>query len=212
MPKRFAIAGPLAAALLAGGCGDVFIGINTDGRIEVDVRTRGVDPDLDGFSVSVDGGVQQLVGSEGAVTLADLREGTHSVQLSGLSDNCRVDGSNPRPVAVGAGQAVAVAFEVRCARITTGSLEVVVETSGQSPDTDGYAIAVAGGGIRFIGISGTETFTGLAEGAHLVSLKDVHQDCTVVGGSPRPFMVVAGKTMRVELAVACGVVDLDPSS
>ncbi len=62
---RLALAGPLAAVLLAGGCGDIMIGISADGRIQVAVSTTGAGLDLDGVSVSVDGGVERIVPSGG---------------------------------------------------------------------------------------------------------------------------------------------------
>ena len=202
--KRLALAGSLAAVLVAGGCGDTMIDISTDGRIEVAVSTTGTDPDLDGFSISVDGGLEQFVASGAALTLTDLREGTHSVQLSGLADNCRVEGSTPRPVVVRADGTASLTFDVRCARATTGGFTILVATAGEPPDPDGYALAVAGAEIRTIGISARETFTGLTPGAHLVTLKDVDEGCALSGGNPQPFTVVAGKTVQVRLTVACG--------
>jgi hypothetical protein len=112
--KGLALAGSLAAGLLAGGCGDTLISISSDGRLEVAVSTSGGGFDRDGFIVIVDGGVGQSVPSGGVVTLTDLREGTHSVRLTGRADGCGVVGSNPRPVMVGGDGAAVVAFEVRC--------------------------------------------------------------------------------------------------
>jgi hypothetical protein len=97
-----------------------------------------------------------------------------------------------------------VAFVVRCARATTGGFTIQVATGGDSADTDGYALAVAGAEIRAIGPSASETFTGLAPGVHLVTLKDVDEPCTVTGGNPQPFTVLRGKTVLVRLAVVCG--------
>lgn len=114
MSKGLALAGSLAASFLAGACGDTLISISSDGRLEVAVSTSGGGFDRDGFIVIVDGGVEQSVSSGGVVTLTDLREGTHSVRLSGLADDCGVVGSNPRRVVVGAEGTALVAFEVRC--------------------------------------------------------------------------------------------------
>ncbi len=114
MCARLALAVPLLAAGLAGGCGETMISISTDGRIEVAVNTTGSDVDTDGFSVSVDGGTARFVAAGGAVTLADLSPGSHSVLLTGLAENCRVDGTNPQPVTVVAGRTVLVPLMVNC--------------------------------------------------------------------------------------------------
>jgi hypothetical protein len=202
--RRFASAVALALAALVAGCGDTMISISTDGRIQVSVNTSGFDTDTDGFSVSVDGGTEQFVAAGGTVTLTDLAAGSHRVQLSGLSENCRVDGDNPRAVVVGSDGAAKVAFQVRCDLATTGAFLVVVSTSGSPTDPDGYQLSVAGANSRRVGANATETFAGLTPGVHLVTLKDVDPPCAVVGGNPMPFTVVPGTTVTVRLSVACG--------
>lgn len=196
----------LSAAILApiGGCDDTFISVSSDGRIEVAVTTSGIDVDVDGFSVSVDGGTAQFVAPGGRVTLSGLQPGGHSVLLSGLAANCQVVGTNPRAVQVGSDGTVDVAFEVSCTRATTGGFTISVSTGGEPADTDGYLLAVAGGEVRPIETDAIETFVGLVPGVHLVTLKDVDEGCTLVGGNPQPFTVVAGKTLLVQLTVSCG--------
>jgi hypothetical protein len=194
---------PLAVLGLAAGCGETFISVSSDGRIEVSVSTAGTDPDSDGFSITVDGGTARFVAPGGSVVLDSLSEGSHSVLLSGLAENCQVLGSNPRSVVVGPDGQANVSFDVRCAPATTGGFTIQVSTSGAMPDTDGYALAVAGSDIRGIAPDANETFTGLAPGVHLVTLKDVDAPCAVAGGNPQPFTVVAGKTVLVQLVVLC---------
>jgi hypothetical protein len=112
--KHVALAASLAAALSV-GCGDIFIATSSDGQIVVAVNTTGSGLDSDGFILIVDGGAEQLVPSDGALTLTGLAEGTHSVLLSGLAGNCEVAGSNPQSVAVGSDGTASVAFDVHCA-------------------------------------------------------------------------------------------------
>lgn len=194
----------LTLLTLLAGCNETLISVSTDGQIQVAVNTSGLDTDTDGFSVSVDGGTQQFVDAGGTVTLTNLSTGSHSVQLSGLAENCRVDGPNPRPVVVESDGAAQVAFEVRCARATTGGFLIVVSTGGSPTDPDGYQLSVAGDETRTIGITAQETFVGLTPGVHLITLKDVDPPCAVTGGNPQPYTVVPGKTVTVRLAVSCG--------
>jgi hypothetical protein len=107
---------------------------------------------------------------------------------------------------VGTDGTAQVAFSVRCERATTGALTIVVGTTGEPGDPDGYRLVVDGGGIRRIGASASETFAGLAEGVHLVMLKDVANGCAVQGGNPQPLTVAAGMTVRAGLVVSCGPV------
>jgi len=202
------IASALALTLLTflAGCDETLISVSTDGRIDVAVNTSGLDTDSDGFSVSVDGATLQFVAAGGKVTIDNLSEGSHSVELSGLADNCRVEGANPQSVLVKSDGVAQVTFQVRCSLATTGGFRVNVTTTGD-PDPDGYQLNVAGGDTRQIAVNASETFQGLTPGAHLITLKDVDPPCAVVGGNPQPFTVVPGKTVAVQLTVSCGSPD-----
>ena len=195
---------PFLTLVLVTACRDTFISVSSDGVIEVRVSTTGAGVDADGFSISVDGGAAQVVAAGGAVTLTNLQEGAHSVLLSGLADNCQVDGTNPRAVVVGADGRASVAFTVVCGLATTGGFTVLVSSSGRPVDPDGYLLSVAGAPSRPVAVTASETFLGLSPGIHLVALKDVVTGCELQGGNPQPFTVVAGKTIEIRLAVQCG--------
>ena len=106
----------LAVLAFAAGCDVTFISVSSDGRIEVVVSTNGSDLDSDGFSVTVDGGTARFVAPGGSVVLDSVSEGSHSVLLSGLVENCRVEGTNPRVVVVGPDGQAHVSFDVSCSR------------------------------------------------------------------------------------------------
>ena len=73
------------------------------GGIGVTTQTSGPDQDADGYAVTVDGGASLPIGTGATLALADLAPGPHSVGLTGISANCRVDGDNPRAVVVVSG-------------------------------------------------------------------------------------------------------------
>jgi hypothetical protein len=211
---RFPYAAPLVLALL-GGCDDTFISVSSDGNIQVAVTTSGSDLDTDGFRIIVDGNLDQPVSTGGTVTLAGLTPGDHSVRLTGLANNCRVEGDNPRTVSVEADGTAAVSFDVRCSRSTQGastqgSFTIIVTTFGQPVDADGYKIAVAGVGIRRVPVNVTETFTGVPPGRHLVSLKDVVNGCSVTTANPLLVTGLSGQDVQASFNVECGIVPQDP--
>ena len=102
----------LASLCIAAGCGETFISISSDGRIEVAVSTDG--GGTGGLTITVDGGAAQAVPAAGIVVLSGLAEGRHSVLLGGLAEGCVVDGGNPRVVDVDRGGTASVSFAVRC--------------------------------------------------------------------------------------------------
>jgi hypothetical protein len=205
---RFRAARTLSLAALtvvAAGCGDTFVSVSSDGQLEVVINTTGTGVDPDGFSLSVDGKPAEFQALAGTVTLTGLSQGSHSVLLGGLANNCQVvDGANPRTVSVGANGTASVGFTIRCERVTTVDLTIVVGTTGEPADSDGYLLVVGDGGVRPIGPSASETFAGLVEGVHLVMLKGVASGCVLEGGNPQPLTVVAGQTVQVGLVVRCG--------
>jgi hypothetical protein len=180
------------------------------GDLAVTVSTGGVDPDSDGYTVTVDGGPSQAIGPNGAFTFVGLAEGGHSVELTGIASNCSAAGSNPRTVAVPFGGTAATTFAVTCtARV--GDLEVTVATTGSDPDPDGYAVTVDGAQSQPVGVNGTVTFTGLAEGDHSVELTGMAGNCTVSGANPRTVTLPSGGSATTSYAVNCAsrVGDLD---
>src|SRR6185503_17307958 len=70
--------------------------------------------DGDGYAVSIDGGAPQPIGINATFTSSSLTAGTHTVELSELSDLCQVDGKNPQTVTASGGSASRVAFAVAC--------------------------------------------------------------------------------------------------
>jgi hypothetical protein len=108
------LVGPLFPLLTLTACEVTFLSISTDGRIEISVVTNGSTLDLDGYSVAVDGILTQAVDANGAITVAEISQGTHMVQLSGLAENCAVEGENPRTIVVPSGETSSISFVVVC--------------------------------------------------------------------------------------------------
>jgi hypothetical protein len=172
------------------------------GDLDVSTTTTGSDLDPDGYTVSVDGGQSQTIGSNGSVTFSGLAEGDHTVELTGVAGNCTVSGANPRTVTVPFGGTVTTAFGITCvARV--GDLNVTTTTTGSDLDPDGYTVSVDGGPSQAIGINGSVTFTGLAEGGHTVELTGLAGNCSVTGANPRTVTVPFGGTGTTTFAVTC---------
>ncbi len=178
--------------------------VSSDGIIHVLVTTAGSGSDSDGFTLTVDGGETRGVSSGGSIALEGLAPGTHTLLLSGIAVNCAVQGDNPRSVVVGADGGASVSFTVTCGPASTEGFRIIVSTSGDAPDPDGYRLAVAGAPIRPIPIDADETFERLELGGHLISLKDMAQNCVLEGGNPQLFEARAGTLVQVRFDVLCG--------
>ncbi len=83
------------------------------GAIEVaTVTVGGTDPD--GYTISVDGGVAEPLGTAATKTFPGLTPGTHEVLLGGLAPGCAVNGENPRSLVVIGNRTTSTTFNVAC--------------------------------------------------------------------------------------------------
>src|SRR5207249_1374096 len=95
-----------------------------------------------GYTVTVDNGQPQGIGTTGNVTYPGLAAADHMVALS-VASNCTVSGTNPRTVSVPAGGTGHADFTINCAP-TTGELVVTTATTGSNLPA-GYTVMVDNG-------------------------------------------------------------------
>ncbi len=177
----------------------------TLGALQVRTATTGGGSDPDGFEVSLDGAAGTNIGIDTSLSFGNLAPGDHSVGLSGISDNCQVSGDNPRSVAVTAGSASLVDFEIVCQEIpaTSGTLRVTTTTTGPDADPDGYAITIDAAAGQAVGVNTTVSVGHLPVGLHSVGLAGLAANCTLEGENPRSVTVSLDATVEVGFAVTC---------
>ena len=175
------------------------------GNLTVSTSTSGSNLDPDGYTVTVDGGASQAIGTNGSVTFSGLSAASHTVVLSGVANNCSVSGGTSRTVSVPAGGTATTSFAVSCAAPPpqTGNLTVTASTTGSNLDPDGYTATVDGGASQSVATNGSVTFTGLSAASHTVVLSGVASNCSVSGGTSRTVSVPAGGTATTSFAVSC---------
>jgi hypothetical protein len=172
------------------------------GSLRVITVTTGDNPDPDGYRFSLDRGENQPIQANATATIPNLAAGSHRVQLSGLSDNCRVQGSNARTVSVPGGGSADVTFNVVCVR-AVGLIRVTVATTGSPADPNGYQVTLDGGAGQHVDADGTLRVDDVPAGSHAVGLGDVATNCSVSGGPSRQVAVTTGRTTDVRFAVIC---------
>jgi hypothetical protein len=188
------------AAVLALGCDDSTA--PTSGAIRTVVATTGalLDIDPNGYTVSIDGGPNQVLANSGAVTTSGLQAGNHLVQLGDVASNCTVDGTNPRSVDVVAAH-VDVFFVVSCIA-NIGSISISTVTTGPDQDPDGYSVSVSGVGGVSIPANGTN-YVSVREGFVAVELTGMSGNCVVDGANPRTVNVPFGDWAYVAFTIRC---------
>lgn len=84
------------------------------GSLTVTTSTSGLDLDLNGYTVTLDGTTSRSIDDNTPVTFTGLGTGSHTVELSGEAPNCRIGSPNPRNVTVSAGGNAPTGFTITC--------------------------------------------------------------------------------------------------
>ncbi len=185
------------------GCGDgEGITAPRPGTLEIVISTSGPEPDADGFTVQIDAGDARPVGAGETFTAPGIAQGSHTIELGQIAANCTVSGPNPQTVMVTSGETARVAFDVVCTA-TTGSMQVVVNTTGSGLDPDGYTVQIDAGDAQPIGVTASLTITGVAPGSHSVRLDGIAPNCTLPEPNPQTVDVVAGEAAVATFTVTC---------
>jgi hypothetical protein len=152
----------------------------TSGVLELTTSTSGPSPDPDGYRFKIDNRTAQTIGVSSTVTVSDLTQGGHTVELTDVASNCSVGGQNPRGFNVTAGGSVQVAFAVTCGA-TTGGLTVTI---AGLPNGTNAAVTVTGPSGFSAQLTATQTLTGLAPGTYTVAASEVSSGNTRYPPSP----------------------------
>ena len=83
------------------------------GEVSLTVTTVGADPDADGYTATLDGGVSLSLASNGSVTFPEVPGGEHELVLSGLAPQCRTAAIS-KTVVVALGETTTVDETVFC--------------------------------------------------------------------------------------------------
>jgi hypothetical protein len=173
------------------------------GSLHITTATTGPDPDRNGYTFAIDGGVSQPIGVNGTTTLTNLAAGAHVATLADVAGNCTLQGTNTRSVTVTGGATTELNFLITCSA-TTGTIRVSVTTSGSPTDPDGYVVKLDGGdpGLS-IGTSGSVSFSSVPAGTYTVALTGLAANCSVTGEPSRNTTVAAGATSELSFSITC---------
>jgi hypothetical protein len=174
----------------------------TVGTIRVTTATTGADLDPNGYRFAVDGGTAQTIGANAATSLANVAAGNHSIRLSGLAPNCKVQGTNPRSASVAAGATGEASFAISCIA-APGSVEVRATTTGTNLDPDGYSASVDNGTPQLVGVNASVVLSGISSGLRRVTLDGLAANCAIPGENPQQVRVTAGTTASVTFEITC---------
>ena len=172
------------------------VAIPSPAALQITTVTTG-DPDPDGYTYSLDGGVPATIGFSASVTLTGLTAGTHQLDIGGIANTCTLAGGTTRSVTLTAGALTDVQLAVTCQGPPT--IMAIAPLTG-SP----YGVAVSAAGVIYAAQIGSST---LARG----NLSTRSFTSTVIVGSTPPHVVFnpAGTTAYATLQTGQGLAVVD---
>ena len=126
------------------------------GTLQVTTLTSGSNPDPDGYTIAVDGGATQPIGSSATLAVSGIAAGSHTVTLAGVAPNCTVGGTNPLTITVVGGQTANAAFDITCTAAVVARIAFISDNPGVH---DVFTVNPDGSGRRRL----TDGLAGLAE-------------------------------------------------
>ena len=175
------------------GCGDTQFGPPEVSALSISVIVSGVDTD-EGLLISLDGAAPQVVSPVWGLVLRSIPSGVHTITISGLGENCTLDGPNPLVVNVVPGGVGKIDFRVACTA-TTGVIAVSPTVSG--PSWPGWLrLQVDAAPPEWIRANQKTIVGSFAGGAHIVRLIDVPSSCSVVGADSTAVSIKTGGITR----------------
>ena len=121
-----------------------------NGTLEIATTTTGDSPDPDGYTVTLDGGVAQPIGTSATVTISNISAGPHQVTLGGIAGNCTAAGENPRTVSITAGSKSTIKFDITCQspQASAGKIAFLRENLPEDERQDLYVMNPDGTGVQ----------------------------------------------------------------
>ena len=173
------------------------VAIPSPAALQITTVTTG-DPDPDGYTYSLDGGVPATIGFSASVTLTGLTAGTHQLDIGGIANTCTLAGGTTRSVTLTAGALTDVQLAVTC-QGTSPTIMAIAPLTG-SP----YGVAVSAAGVIYAAQIGSST---LARG----NLSTRSFTSTVIVGSTPPHVIFnpAGTTAYATLQTGQGLAVVD---
>ena len=191
----------IVAAGCTGGGEPISPPNNSLGNIQVVTSIEGEPLDPDGYGLKVDGGLDLPLGVRDTVVVPDVIPGEHTLELSGVSPECRISGLNPRTVETLADQTTHSEFGLVCGTVGTGRLTVSTFTYGERPES--YVVQVTGGPFATIGPEDQVTLLSVRAGIDTVTLRRVPSVCDVISSNPRVLQVPEGGIKLTLFKIRC---------
>lgn len=195
----------LSAMAVALGCGD---GGTRDpnepsiGLLEITTATSGVTPTTGGYTYILNENPANPIGFNTTIQLRGLFAGTHTVELTGLPQECSVSGQNPVTASVTSDVPATVVFEVSCVAPGIGNIMVTATTTGPGAEPN-YGLLLDGEEQGIIGANGTQVLPDLPAGPHAVGVNGIPANCQLQEPDPQAVTVLADEIANVPFTITC---------
>ena len=175
--------------------------------IGVDVITTGEDLPENGYESvltplgSTNSRTQAVdINQQGEITFTDVDSGDYTLGLTGVPQNCSVQGDNPITIQIGRASSDLYTFNVVCVA-NAGAVVVANQTDGDAM-AQAYSVAVDGGEPTDFPLDSDVSFD-LPVGEHTIEVTNVPPHCFLIGPNPTNVTVEFGESQTVAYVIDC---------
>jgi hypothetical protein len=195
----------LSAIAFTFGCGDGGGGDPNEpptGLLVITTSTSGATPTGTGYTYVLNDNPARPIAFNTTIQLQGLFAGTHTVELTGLPQECSVSGANPVTATVTSDVPATVSFEVACVEPGIGNIEVTGATSGPGAEPN-YGLLLDGEDQGILAANGTQVLPDVPAGFHAVGVNGIPANCQLGEPNPQTVTVPADETANVAFTISC---------
>jgi hypothetical protein len=195
----------LSAMAFALGCGDGGTRDPTGpstGLLEITTATSGATPTGSGYTYILDDNPPRPIAFNTTIQLRGLFAGTHTIELTGLPQECSVSSPNPVTVSVTGDVPATALFEVSCVAPGIGNIMVTATTTGPGAEPE-YGLLLDGEDQGIIGANATQVLSDVSAGPHAVGVNGIPANCQVQEPDPQTVTVLADEQANVPFTFTC---------
>jgi hypothetical protein len=172
------------------------------GLLEITTATTGVTPTGNGYTYILDDNPARPIGFNTTIQLQGLFAADHTIELTGLPQECAVSGQNPVTTTVTPDVPGSAVFEVSCVAPGIGNIMVTAATTGPGAEPN-YGLLLDGEDQGIIGANGTQVLPDVPAGPHAVGVNGIPANCQLQEANPQTVTVLADEIPNVPFTITC---------
>lgn len=165
------------------------------------VSTTGVEPDSDGYSVTIAGTTYPLANNDSLI-IGPLQAGPVAVAIQGVASNCRLSDSTHQGVTLALNSQTRAVRAFECVNHLS-SVQVAIHVSGRNLDSDGFQVTLGNIPPFQQPVNSVATIPALPPGTESFAVSGLAANCALFDPVPAQINISPFSTNRIDINARC---------